>query len=114
MEGDSEQAMRLSLRQQLFGREMLLDDGLPAGLLRMVFVATLTLAGARLRALADGRKKVLPQHFSASHMAAKRMLHRPEPHGLLRANGEQAWPILDALPLLDRALGFHSAANLPP
>jgi Fe-S-cluster containining protein len=105
IEADCERAMKLSLRQQLFGRELLLDDQLPAGLLRMAFVVTLTLAGARLRALDDGRKHVLPQHFSASHMTTKRTLHRPEPHGLLRANGEQAWPILDALPLLARDLG---------
>jgi Fe-S-cluster containining protein len=106
LEGDSERAMKLSLRQQLFGRELLLDDHLPAGLLRMALVVTLTLAGARLRALDDGQKKVLPHHFSASHMTTKRTLHRPEPHGLLRANGEQAWPILDALPLLARDLGL--------
>ena len=106
IEADSERAMRLSLRQQLFGRELLLDDHLPAGLLRITFVVILTLAGARLRALDDGQKKVLPRHFSSSHMTTKRTLHRPEPHGLLRANGEQAWPILDALPLLARDLGF--------
>jgi Fe-S-cluster containining protein len=64
MQDDCERTMRLSLRQQLFGRELLLEDSLPAGLLRMVFVVTLTLAGARLRALDDGRNKVLPQHLS--------------------------------------------------
>src|ERR1022692_2446121 len=37
--------------------------------------------------------------------AAKRTLHRSEPHALLRANGEQAWSILDALPWLSRELG---------
>jgi hypothetical protein len=83
-----------------------LDDQLPAGLLRMAFALTLTLSGARLRALKDGQKKVSPHHFSASHMTAKRTLNRPEPHGLLRMNGEHVWPILDALPLLASALSF--------
>ena len=106
MDADCEQAARLSLRQQLFGRELLLDDQLPAGLLRMALAITLTLAGARLRALKDGRQRALAHHFSASHMTTKRTLNRPEPHGLLRVNGEQVWPILDALPLLVPDLGF--------
>jgi len=106
MDAGSEQAARLSLRQQLFGRELLLDDQLPAGLLRMALALTLTLAGARLRALKDGQKKVFPRHFSSSHMTTRRTLHRPEPHGLLCVNGEQVWPILDALPLLAPDLGF--------
>ncbi|MGC1645137.1 MAG: hypothetical protein WA741_04855 [Candidatus Sulfotelmatobacter sp.] len=107
VEGDCESALRLSLRQQLFGRELLLDDQLPAGLLRMAFVVALTLAGARLRALDGGHDVVLPHHLSAGHMIAKRTLHRPEPHALLRVNGEQAWCILDALPLLATDLGFR-------
>jgi len=107
VEGDCETALRLSIRQQLFGRELLLDDQLPAGLLRIAFVVALTLAGARLRALDGGEDVVLPHHLSAGHMIAKRTLHRPEPHGLLRMNGEQAWCILDALPLLATDLGFR-------
>jgi hypothetical protein len=107
VEGDCETALRLSLRQQLFGRELLLDDQLPAGLLRMAFVVALTLAGARLRALDGGHDVVLPHHLSAGHMIAKRTSHRPEPHALLRVNGEQAWCILDALPLLATDLGFR-------
>lgn len=109
VEGDCETALRLSLRQQLFGRELLLDDQLPAGLLRIAFVAALTLAGARLRALDGGQDVVLPHHLSAGHMIAKRTLHRPEPHGLLRVNGEQAWCILDGLPLLATDLGFRQS-----
>ncbi len=107
VEADCENALRVSLRQQLFGRELLLDDQLPAGLLRMAFVVALTLAGARLHALDGGHEVSLPHHLSTSHMIAKRTLHRPEPHGLLRVNGEQAWCILDALPLLAADLGFR-------
>jgi Fe-S-cluster containining protein len=105
IDSHAEKSLTLSLRQQIFGRELLLDDQLPAGLLRMAFVIAMTLAGARLRALDEGQKRVSPRHLSASHMIIKRTLHRPEPHGLLRANGEQAWPILDALALLDREFG---------
>ena len=49
------------------------------GPLRMAFVVTLTLAGARSPALEEGEKMVLPRHWSISHMIAKRTLHRPEP-----------------------------------
>ena len=80
VDGEADRALMLSLRHQLFGRELLLDDYLPAGLLRMAFVVTLTLAGARLLALEEGEKMVLPRHWSISHMIAKRTLHRPEPH----------------------------------
>jgi hypothetical protein len=107
VEGDSEAVLRLSLRQQLFGRELLLDDQLPAGLLRMALIFATTLAGARLCAVHDRRAMVLPQHLSTGHMIAKRMSHRPEPHGLLRVNGEQAWCVMDALPLLAAELGFR-------
>src|ERR1017187_9758256 len=40
-------------------------------------------------------------------MTIKRTPHRPEPHGLLRVNGEQEWCILDVLPLLAGHLGFR-------
>lgn len=103
---DSESVLSWSLRQQLFGRELLLDDQLPGGLLRMAFVVVLTLAGARMQALQDGTGHILPQHVSAAHMIAKRTLQRPEPYRLLCLNGKQAWCILDALPLLDESLGF--------
>ena len=106
---DSEWALRWSLRQQLFGRKLLLADQLPAGLLRMAFVMALTLAGARLGALQDGAAHILPQHLSPAHMMAKRTLHRPEPHRLLRLNGQQAWCVLDAPPLLDEGLGFSAS-----
>ena len=97
---DTDAILRLSLRQQLFGRDLLLEDQLPAALLRMALVVLLTLAGARLHAINERCSKVEPRHLSAAHMAARRTLHRPEPHALLRANGAQAWPVLDALPAL--------------
>src|ERR1019366_6247246 len=90
------ETLRLSIRQQLFGREFLLDDDLPAGLLRLALIVTLTLAGARLRT--EGEGTVQPGHLSTSHMIARRMLHRPEPHRLLIANADLAWCVLDALP----------------
>ena len=41
----------------------------------------------------------------AAHVVAMRTLRRPAPQALLRANGAQVWPILDALPLLAERLG---------
>lgn len=104
MGSDIEDTLTLSLRHMLFGQELLLDDHLPAGLLRMALVLLLALAGARLRALDEGEGTVSAGHLSLGHMVAKRKLNRPEPYLLLRASGEQAWPILDALPLLTRKL----------
>lgn len=114
VEEDSEQAMRLSLRQQIFGRELLLNDQLPAGLLRMAFVVLMTLTGARLQAFKNGAGRVSPQHFSLAHMTARRILHRPGPHALLWANGEHAWPILDALPRLAFYLGWAGDGGVQP
>jgi hypothetical protein len=101
-------ALALSIRHQLFGRDLLLDDHLPAGLLRIALVYLLTLAGAGLRALDENQGRIGPGHVSASHMVVKRTLRRHEPNALLAANGEQAWPILDALPLLSRMLGCEA------
>ena len=93
-------SLALSVRHQVFGRDLLLDGALPAGLLRMALVVLLSLAGARLLARDEHTEQVSPRQLSLSHMTVKRMLNRPEPHRLVRANGEQAWPVLDALPLL--------------
>ncbi len=109
--GDIESALTLSLRQQIFGRDLLLDNRLPAGLLRMALVIALTITGARALAVDDGKDKVLPTHLSSSHVVTKRTLGRPEPHRLLRANGEQVWPILEALPLL--AFPPNASDNIP-
>jgi Fe-S-cluster containining protein len=104
MGSEVEQPLTLSLRHMLFGRELLLDDHLSPGLLRMALVLLLAMAGARLRALDEGAGAVSARHLSFSHMVTKRKLNRPGPYMLLRASGEQAWPILDALPLLARKL----------
>jgi hypothetical protein len=90
---------------------LLLDDSLPSGLLRMAFVVLLSLAGSHLLSRDDHSASVSPLHLSRSHMTVKRTLNRPEPHRLLRANGEQVWPILDALPLLASALQRDRSAG---
>jgi hypothetical protein len=107
MGSDAELALTLSLRHMLFG-ELLLDDYLPAGLLRMALVLLLATVGARLRALDEGEETVSARHLSFSHMVTKRKLNRPNPHLLLRASGEQAWPILDTLPLVARILSCQA------
>lgn len=85
-------ALTWSLRQQLFGRDLLLDESLPAGLLRIALVVALT------HAVRNGTASLT--RLSARHMAVKRTLHRPEPARLLAANEDKAWSVLDALPLL--------------
>jgi Fe-S-cluster containining protein len=93
-----ERCLTLSLRQQIFGQELLLEESLPAGLLRMVLVILLTLLAAQSQAAQEGRHRVSMVDLSLGHMVVKRTLNRPLPRELLIANGEQAWPILDALP----------------
>ena len=108
---DAEWAITHSLRQQLYGGELLLDDSLPAGLLRAALVLALSLTAARLNALAARRPSVTLANLSAAHMIAKRTLNRPEPRSLLAANAEQAWPVLDALALLAEPLGRAGAIS---
>jgi hypothetical protein len=103
-EADTDRALALSLRHQVFGRDMLLDGSLPAGLLRMALVIVVSLAGSRILARDERAAIVTPRQLSLSHMVVKRTLNRPEPDRLLRANGQQAWPVLDSLPLLAPAL----------
>jgi Fe-S-cluster containining protein len=100
----TDEALTRSLRHQLFGRELLLDESLPGGLLRMGLVVPLTLAAARRLAFEQRRQHVSLTQLSLGHMVVKRTLHRPEPHKLLVANGEKAWSVLDALPLLAERL----------
>jgi Fe-S-cluster containining protein len=96
----TDEALTRSLRHQLFGRELLLDESLPGGLLRMGLVVPLTLAATRRLGFEQRRSHVSLTQLSVSHMVVKRTLQRPEPHKLLAANGEKAWSVLDALPLL--------------
>jgi Fe-S-cluster containining protein len=97
--------LTLSLRHQLYGRELLLDDRLEAGLLRIALGLLIALAGARAQAALHHRPRPTVAQLSLAHMIAMRTLHRPVPRALLLANGAQVWPILDALPLLAPPLG---------
>jgi hypothetical protein len=110
-DAETDRALALSLRHQVFGRDLLLDCCLPAGLLRMALVVALSLAGSRVLARDERAVRVSPRHLSLSHMTVKRMLNRPEPQRLLRANGEQVWPVLDSLPLLAPVLGNRQSAG---
>lgn len=99
------EALTLSLRHQLYGRELLLDDRLEPGLLRIALGLLITLAGTRVLAARRGGPRPTVAQLSLGHMIAMRTLHRPAPRALLLANGAQVWPILDALPLLAPLLG---------
>lgn len=112
-EADTDRALALSLRHQVFGRDLLLGGSLPAGLLRMALVVVLSLAGSRILARDERAAIVTPRQLSLSHMIVKRTLNRPEPSRLLRANGQQAWPVLDSLPLLAPALIGRPRPGMP-
>jgi Fe-S-cluster containining protein len=91
-------ALTRSLRQQIFGGELLLDECLPAGLLRMGLVVAVATASAHLRAASERSARVESRHMSAGHAMALRVLHRPAPHELLRVNEDHAWAVLQTLP----------------
>ena len=99
-----DQILRLSLRHQLFGRDLLLDDNLEAGLLRIALALLLTLAGAQSLAATEKSRNVSVGHLNRAHMAVRRSLREFGPHALIKANGPLAWVILEAAPLLAGSL----------
>jgi Fe-S-cluster containining protein len=78
-----DEPLRISMRQQLFGLGVLVNNQALAGMLRLVFTQILACAGARLRALMDGRQTAVAADLSHGHMLASRVLA-----------GMQAQPVL--------------------
>jgi Fe-S-cluster containining protein len=75
--GDPEldQVMRLSLRQQLFGR-LLIESRPAAGLLRIAFAYLVAMIGAKSQAAQAGRDAVTLADFNFGHMIAWRVLRQ--------------------------------------
>jgi Fe-S-cluster containining protein len=87
--------LRTALRQVAFGRKMLVEDRLEAGLLRLAFVHLATVLGARLRAAIDGAPEPALAHLDAAHMLAERVLRRSSSAEVLTAERALAAPVIE-------------------
>jgi Fe-S-cluster containining protein len=95
-----DEVLRLSLRQQLFGSRMLVDNRVDAGMLRLALIQILATTGARMLAVGEGRKTYRAADLSYAHMLATRTLDLDGPEAVMVARAAETVPILDALPLL--------------
>lgn len=90
--------LRLSIRQQLFGLESLADDHALAGMIGMVLSQVLSVAGARVRAVNEGRSAATASDLSWGHMLAARVLRKSYAAPMLIGAESAFSAILEALP----------------
>jgi Fe-S-cluster containining protein len=98
---DVEDALRTSLRQQLFGRHVLAGGHAGAGLVRIGLVQLFALAGGRRQA---GARPLAAADLSRGHMLAMRTFHTNVLEDLLGDNDEHWRDLIDGLPLAARVL----------
>jgi hypothetical protein len=99
---DAGDVLRLSLRHQLFGHDALIDERVLPAQVRLALVQILALWGARLRALADGRKAIVAGDLDSGHMLAVRLSSWTSVQRLLVEREALAPALLEALPALLR------------
>jgi len=103
--GDAEcdEVLRLSIRQQLFGRRLLVAEkrGV-AALARLALVQLVAVVGARLSAAAEGLPRARAEHLSRGHMLALRVLPVLHDEALFADEEEHTFDLLEALPALAR------------
>lgn len=91
---DADEALRISMQQQLFGRRALIEGHAGAGLVRLGLIQLLALSGARADA---GGRPVTAADLSRGHMLAVRLLETGILDGVLVAH-EPSWRlVLDGL-----------------
>jgi hypothetical protein len=100
--GDAEcdAVLRVSLRQQLYGRAALIDDQASPGLLRLALIQLMAVFGARLAAARDGRGRANAEDLSTGHMLAVRTLEIGKARDLLVEEREAIWDLAEGLPEL--------------
>jgi hypothetical protein len=94
----TESILRLSLRQRIFGLDLLVSNRLQPGLLLLGLVPILALTGARLAASHRGGAGVELDDLSFGHMLAMRLLCQSGPREVLVRRGGDAPVLLEALP----------------
>ncbi|MCS6911828.1 MAG: YkgJ family cysteine cluster protein [Myxococcales bacterium] len=95
-----DEVWRLSLRQQVFGHRLLVDDRPTAGFLRIALGYLVAAAHAGERAEARGAACAALAEINAGHKLALRMLHQPALERVFLRHSERVWEVLAALPLL--------------
>ena len=101
---DVEDALRISMRQQLFGRHVLADGYAGAGLVRIGLIQLFALAGARQQA---GARPLTAADLSRGHMLATRVFQTGALDGIL-ADHEPRWrQLVDGLWLAARVVDRH-------
>jgi Fe-S-cluster containining protein len=90
----------LSLRQQIFGDNLIADERLGPGVLRLGMAWLVARWTARLHAASDGATRVMPGHFSIGHTLANRVLLSQSLCGVFTDAADEAWSIVAAIPSL--------------
>lgn len=91
---DVDEALRISLRQQLFGRHVLLGGHAGSGLVRIGLIHLLALTAARVDA---GERPITAADLSRGHMLATRVLHT-NALDVLFVDHEPRWrPVCEAI-----------------
>jgi hypothetical protein len=85
-----DEALRISMRQQLFGRHVLVKNHAGAGLVRIALIQLLALAGARRDA---GRRALTAADLNRGHTLATRGFQTGRLDDVLAANDPQ-WRVL--------------------
>jgi Fe-S-cluster containining protein len=88
-----DEVLSASLRNRLFGAQLLIQGHLRAGILRLALHELLTLSAARVRAAAEGAERVREEDLSAGHWIASLGLARPKLAAALLTVQDQAWTV---------------------
>lgn len=89
---DVDEALRISMRQQLFGRNFLVGGSASAGLLRIAVIQLLALAGARIE---GGERALKAPDLNRGHVLATRAFEFGKLDAVLLAH-EPRWRVLVA------------------
>jgi hypothetical protein len=101
-DAEAEAVLRVSLRNQLFGTGALMEERVVPAQLKLATVQLVALWCARVRALGEGRDRVIAADLSPGHMLANRVPGWTAVRALFAEEEERTTAILDALPELCR------------
>jgi Fe-S-cluster containining protein len=96
LDPEAEDALRLSLRQQLFAERLLVSDRLGAGVLRLAAVHMISIAGSKLRASARGAAQASAADLSWAHHSVQIVLRANNFTPLLLAEECRVWDVAAA------------------
>lgn len=97
-----EEALRISLRQKIFGHRALIEERPVPAMLRLAIAHLVAIFGGKLRAAADRAPGVRPQDLSFGHMLANRVLRQSSVARVFVEHEDRAWVAVEAVPALAR------------